>query len=89
MCCHPQCKNRKRDSHYRYLVSSLKEQGHPIAIEPFGAVTQIEAFRRNKKEGDLYTLMVSWANLDELRLEDQMFIVGNLIRGGVFSRASK
>ena len=67
-----------------------QEQGHPIAIEPFGAVTQIgEAFRRNKKEGDLYTLMVSWANLDELRLEDQMFIVGNLIRGGVFSRASK
>lgn len=58
----------------------------PIAIEPFGAVTQIgDAFRKNKKEGDLYSLMVDWTNGKDLTIEEQAYVVGNLIRGGVFS----
>lgn len=58
----------------------------PIAIEPFGAVTQIgDAFRKNKKEGDLYSLMVDWVNDKDLTIEEQTYVVGNLIRGGVFS----
>src|SRR5690554_5914031 len=66
------------------------EQGQPIAIEPFGAVTQIgDAFRKNKKEGDLYSTMVDWVNGGELSLEQQAFVTGNLIRGGVFSKSSK
>lgn len=66
-----------------------EEQGQPIAIEPFGAVTQLgEAFRRNKKEGDLYSLMTAWVSGEEIALEQQAYIVGNLIRGGVFSRKS-
>jgi len=67
-----------------------KEQNQPIAIEPFGAVTQIgEAFRRNKKEGDLYSLMIDWVNDKDLTLEQQAYVVGNLVRGGVFSKSSK
>ncbi|WP_026879511.1 type I-F CRISPR-associated protein Csy3 [Ignatzschineria larvae DSM 13226] len=58
----------------------------PIAIEPFGAVTQIgDAFRKNRKEGDLYSLMVDWINGKDLTIEEQAYVVGNLIRGGVFS----
>jgi len=66
------------------------EQGQPIAIEPYGAVTQIgDAFRKNKKEGDLYSLMIDWVNGIELALEQQSYVVANLIRGGVFSKSSK
>jgi CRISPR-associated protein Csy3 len=67
-----------------------KEQGQPIAIEPFGAVTQIgDAFRKNKKEGDFYSLMVDWVNGGELAPEQQVYVTANLIRGGVFSKSSK
>lgn len=66
-----------------------EELGQPIAIEPFGAVTQIgDAFRKNKKEGDLYSLMIDWVNDKALPLEQQAYVVANLIRGGVFSRSS-
>ena len=67
-----------------------EEQGQPIAIEPFGAVTQIgDAFRKNKKEGDLYSLMIEWVNSGELAPEQQIYVTANLIRGGVFSKSSK
>ena len=67
-----------------------EEQGQPIAIEPFGAVTQIgDAFRKNKKEGDLYSLLLDWVNDVELNLEQQVYVAANLIRGGVFSKSSK
>lgn len=67
-----------------------EEQGQPIAIEPFGAVTQIgDAFRRNKKEGDLYSLMIDWVNDKEVSPEQQIYVVANLVRGGVFSKSSK
>jgi len=60
----------------------------PIAIEPFGAVTQIgDAFRKNKTEGDLYSLIIDWVNDEELQKEQQLYVVANLIRGGVFSKA--
>src|SRR5690554_2245840 len=66
------------------------EQGQPIAIEPFGAFTQIgDAVRKNKKEGDLYSTMVDWINGGELSLEQKAFVTGNLIRGGEFSKSSK
>ena len=66
------------------------EQGFPIAIEPFGSVTQIgEAFRKNKKEGDLYTLIIEWVNNADLNLEQQAYVVGNLIRGGVFGKSKE
>lgn len=76
---------RTIDTWYR----EYETQCHPIAIEPFGAVTQIgRAFR--EKQDDLYTLMLEWVySSDELDQDKQMFIVGNLIRGGVFSGASK
>ncbi len=61
----------------------------PIAIEPFGAVTQRgDAYRKNKKEGDLYNLMVDWVNDKDIADEQKSFVAANLIRGGVFSKKS-
>ena len=60
----------------------------PIAVEPFGAVTQMgQAFRKSKN--DLYTLMIKWVNDEELSENDKEFVVANLIRGGVFGGDNK
>jgi len=60
----------------------------PIAIEPFGAVTQRgQAYRKSKN--DLYTLMQAWVNDKEISNNDKTYVVGNLIRGGVFSGEAK
>jgi len=60
----------------------------PIAIEPFGAVTQRgQAYRKSKN--DLYTLMIDWMNGEEVSDNDKTYIVANLIRGGVFSGEKK
>ncbi len=60
----------------------------PIAIEPFGAVTQRgQAYR--KKNNDLYTLMQAWVNDKDIADNDKTYVVGNLIRGGVFSGKAK
>lgn len=64
-----------------------KDAEFPIAIEPFGAVTQKgHAYRKNKY--DLYTLMIDWVNGKEVSPNNKIYVVGNLIRGGVFSRKS-
>ncbi len=55
----------------------------PIAAEPFGAVTQRgEAYRKSRN--DLYTLMLTWLNGDEVDENGKNYVVANLIRGGVF-----
>lgn len=60
----------------------------PIAIEPFGAVTQRgQAYRKSKN--DLYTLMQVWVNDKEIADNDKTYVIGNLIRGGVFSGEAK
>ena len=65
------------------------EEKQPIAIEPFGAVTQRgDAYRKNKKEGDLYSLMVDWINDEDLTDDQKSYVTANLIRGGVFSKKS-
>lgn len=57
----------------------------PIAVEPYGSVTQMgQAYRKNEKEGDLYSLMIKWLNEKKVTDDEKNFVVGNLIRGGVF-----
>lgn len=66
-----------------------KDENLPIAIEPYGSVTQRgKAYRKNKEEGDLYSLMVDWVNNIDISLEEKSYVVANLIRGGVFSKKS-
>lgn len=57
-------------------------KGLPIAIEPYGSVTQHGRAYRHK-ENDLYSLMGAWVNGD-IDADKQKFVVANLIRGGVF-----
>ena len=60
----------------------------PIAVEPFGAVTQRgQAYRRSKN--DLYTLMFNWVNNKDISQEQKSFVLANLIRGGVFGGKSE
>lgn len=54
----------------------------PIAIEPYGSVTQHGRAYRSKGI-DLYTLMHQWVNNEDIG-DQESFLVGNLIRGGVF-----
>ncbi len=75
-------------------ISIEGEEKKPIAIEPFGSVTQRgSAFRFEKV--DLYSLMVNWVNENDetkqneiLSFEDKCYVTACLIRGGVFSRKS-
>lgn len=60
----------------------------PIAIEPFGSVTQRGAAYRATGI-DLYTLMESWVNEREVDDDSKNYITANLIRGGVFSKKGK
>ncbi len=62
------------------------EEKRPISIEPYGSVTQRGCAYRATDE-DLYTLMKRWVNKGELKPDDKNYVVANLIRGGVFSRA--
>lgn len=58
----------------------------PIAVEPYGSVTsQGCAYRQPKQKMDFYTLLDRWVLKDEAPpLEQQHFVMANLIRGGVF-----
>ncbi len=58
---------------------------HPIAIEPYGSVTQRGLAYRESKD-DLYTLMLCWVNNKEVSYDNKQYVVANLIRGGVFSK---
>ena len=60
----------------------------PIAVEPFGSVTQHgRAYRPSKN--DLYSLMKNWVNGREIETDQQKYVVANLIRGGVFGGDSE
>jgi CRISPR-associated protein Csy3 len=62
-----------------------------IAIEPYGAVTNLgKAFRTPKDNQDFYTFFDKWARGEELpREEDAHYVMAVLIRGGVFGESDK
>ena len=63
----------------------------PIAIEPYGAVTTLgTAFRQPKAKVDFYTLFDNWVlKGDAPEIEQQHYVMGVLIRGGVFGASGK
>lgn len=63
----------------------------PIAIEPYGAVTNLgKAFRTPKEKQDFYTFFDKWARGESLeRLEDEHYVMAVLVRGGVFGESDK
>lgn len=63
----------------------------PIAIEPYGAVTNLgKAYRNPKDKQDFYSFFDNWARGDKLeRLEDEHYVMAVLVRGGVFGESDK
>ncbi len=63
----------------------------PIAIEPYGAVTNLgKAFRTPKDKQDFYTFFDAWARGEKLsRIEDEHYVMATLVRGGVFGESDK
>lgn len=62
-----------------------------IAIEPYGAVTNLgKAYRTPKEKQDFYTFFDKWARGEKLdRIEDEHFVMAVLVRGGVFGESDK
>jgi len=63
----------------------------PIAIEPYGAVTNLgKAYRTPNANVDFYTLFDRFARGDALGAEDeQHYVMATLVRGGVFGESDK
>ena len=63
----------------------------PIAIEPYGAVTTLgTAFRQPKAKMDFYSLFDNWVLKGDVPdVEQQHYVMGVLIRGGVFGASGK
>ena len=65
----------------------------PIAIEPYGAVTNLGKAYRNPSKGnkkDFYTLFDKFALGEKLdSKEDEHYVMAVLVRGGVFGESGK
>ena len=63
----------------------------PIAIEPYGAVTNLgKAYRTPTAKADFYTLFDNFARGGSLeKKEDEHYVMAVLVRGGVFGESGK
>jgi len=63
----------------------------PIAIEPYGTVTNLgKAYRNPKEKCDFYSLFDNWVlGTKELSEKEQHYVIAVLIRGGVFGESDK
>ncbi len=69
----------------------IETSAGPIAIEPYGAVTNLgKAYRTPKDKQDFYTFFDEWARGTKLnRIEDEHYVMAILVRGGVFGESDK
>ncbi len=81
---------RSIDTWYPEFDDVEKSAG-PIAIEPYGAVTNLgKAYRTPKDKQDFYTFFDKWARGAALeRIEDEHYVMAILVRGGVFGESDK
>lgn len=62
----------------------------PIAVEPYGSVTNQGKAYRQPRKGDFYTLLDGWVLKDQAPDEGgRHFVMATLIRGGVFGDSDK
>ena len=70
--------------------SDYIEEQRPIAVEPYGAVTNLgRAFRHPKNKEDFFTLfddMIAGKEIDE---DQRHYVMAVLVRGGVFGESDK
>jgi CRISPR-associated protein Csy3 len=81
---------RSIDTWYPEFEDEEKSAG-PIAIEPYGAVTNLgKAYRTPKEKQDFYSFFDKWARGTQLeRAEDEHYVMAVLVRGGVFGESDK
>ena len=81
---------RTIDTWYSEFDDPLVSAG-PIAIEPYGAVTNLgKAYRTPAAKQDFYTFFDVWARGEKLsRVEDEHYVMATLVRGGVFGESDK
>ena len=74
-----------------YPADDGMSQTMPIAVEPYGSVTsQGKAYRQPKVKMDFYSLLDAWVLKDHVpAVEQQHFVMANLVRGGVFGESGK
>lgn len=62
-----------------------------ISVEPFGSVTSRgKAYRQPKQKMDFYTLLDNWVLKGEQPpVEQQHYVIANLVRGGVYGEKSE
>ncbi len=68
------------------------EELGPIAVEPYGSVTnQGKAYRQPKAKADFYSLLDGWVLKDTppKNPDDKHFVMAILVRGGVFGDSDK
>lgn len=62
----------------------------PIALEPYGAVTNLGvAYRKPTDKADFFTLFDGYIAGKELTNEEKHYVLGVLVRGGVFGESEK
>lgn len=83
--------SQKVSNAIRTIDDWYPEAEFPIAIEPYGAVTTLgTAFRQPKDKMDFYSLFDNWVLKDESPdVNQQHYVMGVLIRGGVFGASGK
>lgn len=71
--------------------SDPEQSAGPIAVEPYGAVTNLgKAYRTPKEKQDFYTHFDAWARGATLdNIEDEHYVMAVLVRGGVFGESDK
>lgn len=74
-----------------YPLNESTDQADPIAVEPYGSVTsQGKAYRKPIDKVDFYSLLDAWVLKGIVpELEQQHYVMANLIRGGVFGKAEE
>jgi len=65
---------------------AYQEHKRPIAIDPYGAVTNLgRAYRQPKEKTDFFSLFDKFSQGEKLdNIEDEHFVIAVLVRGGVF-----
>lgn len=81
---------RSIDTWYPDFANEQRSAG-PIAVEPYGAVTNLgRAYRTPKDKQDFYSFFDTWARGEKLaREEDEHYVMATLVRGGVFGESDK
>ncbi|PCJ39523.1 MAG: type I-F CRISPR-associated protein Csy3 [SAR86 cluster bacterium] len=71
--------------------SNEEQSAGPIAVEPYGAVTNLgRAYRTPKDKQDFYTFFDTWARGEQLvNIDDEHYVMAVLVRGGVFGESDK